>query len=295
MNRWLVATSFLTLVSCSPKSAGLFENTQGTSIVNGSEVKEKAAITTSIVGLFDTKRKFICTGSLIAPNIVLTAAHCAPDRASHLKVVFANNVDEILNTREPDILQEFALQATDFKVSPKWDPNNETIEIDTGDIALVKFKGQIPAGYKPAVFLPDQSVLKRGALVTVAGYGVSFVDSFPIDPSKFRNLDQAIEDGEVICDERNRNCMKVEMSGDGLLRQTQAPISSIQETELRLDERKSGTCSGDSGGPAYIEENGQLYLFGVTSRGSMLCDNTGVYTNALEYMPWINETIPTLR
>jgi secreted trypsin-like serine protease len=87
------------------------------------------------------------------------------------------------------------------------------------------------------------------------------------------------------------NCFEIETDGDGILRQTTAPISSLYETEIRLDERKAGTCSGDSGGPAFIKQNGEYYLFGVTSRGSVLCNDVGVYTNALHFRPWIARVI----
>ncbi|HEX7675191.1 MAG TPA: trypsin-like serine protease [Bdellovibrio sp.] len=295
MNRILLAFTFVALASCGSKNSNSLDTKTSAHIINGQEVKENALITTSIVGLYDVKANYICTGSLIAPNVVMTAAHCMPERASDMRVVFGNDIDDMMNAREVDVLQEHVLRVTDFKVSTKWNPSDENRQVDTGDIALIKFKGAIPEGYKIATFLPNQNLIKKGTMVTVAGYGVNVIDGEVIDPRKYKNLDQAIEDGEVFCDDDKRNCMKVESSGDGLLRQTQAPISSVQDTEVRLDERKAGTCSGDSGGPAYIEQNGQYYLFGVTSRGSLLCNETGVYTNALEYMQWINDTIKILK
>ena len=295
MNRILLAFTFVALASCGSKNSNSLDTKTSAHIINGQEVKENALITTSIVGLYDVKANYICTGSLIAPNVVMTAAHCMPERASDMRVVFGNDIDDMMNAREVDVLQEHVLRVTDFKVSTKWNPSDENRQVDTGDIALIKFKGAIPEGYKIATILPNQNLIKKGTMVTVAGYGVNVIDGEVIDPRKYKNLDQAIEDGEVFCDDDKRNCMKVESSGDGLLRQTQAPISSVQDTEVRLDERKAGTCSGDSGGPAYIEQNGQYYLFGVTSRGSLLCNETGVYTNALEYMQWINDTIKILK
>ncbi|WP_210415539.1 trypsin-like serine protease [Bdellovibrio sp. NC01] len=294
MNRSVLVLGLIALVSCAPKNSNNVELAGKPSIINGQEVKEGASIAASIVSLYDTKEQYICTGTLIAPNIVLTAAHCMPSKASNMKVVFANNVDDMMSNREQDVLQAHVLQVTSFKANDKYNPNDEETEFNRNDIALVRFKGALPEGYKPATFLGGTNLLKRGMMVTVAGYGVDDVQATQIDPRKYKNLDQAIEDGEVFCDDNNRNCMKVEMSGDGLLRQGQAPISSLQETEVRLDERKSGTCSGDSGGPAFIQINGQYLLWGVTSRGSLLCNSTGVYTNALEFKDWINQTIPTL-
>ncbi|MDO9182375.1 MAG: trypsin-like serine protease [Bacteriovorax sp.] len=291
--------SLLLLSSCAPQSSLTQINLKNSFVINGTEVKEADQVASSIVGIYNIKDNSICTGSLIAANIVLTAAHCAPEKASQLKIIFTNDIDNTMNSREPDILQEFVLAATDFKVGPTWNPKNDTIETNTGDIALIKFKGNIPKGYKPAAFLAEESLIRTGGLVTVAGFGVNNVSTQKIDPKKYQNLDEAIKYGEVICDDDTNgvknNCFKIETSGDGILRVTETPISSIDKTEIRLDERKSGTCSGDSGGPAYIRKNGELYLFGVTSRGSALCNEVGVYTNALHYRPWIAEAIKILK
>ncbi len=296
MKHILPLVFLFTLAACSQNSSEQTTVISG-SIMNGKTVQEKEPITSSVVGIYNQKEKFICTGSLIAPNFVLTAAHCAPKRASDVKIIFATNIDEIINTREMDILQEFALSAVDFKTSPTWDPNNETIEVDTGDIAIIKFKGNVPAGYTPAVFLKDANDLKIGTTVTLAGFGVDSVDMKEIDPRKYRKLEEAIEYGEVVCTGRMPNygtCYEIERDGDGQLRMTTAPISFIHETEVRLNEKQAGTCNGDSGGPAYIFKDGVYYLFGVTSRGSELCNEVGVYTNALAYKSWIDETIKLL-
>ena len=301
MHRLLIVSGLLSaLVSCAPETLNTGNNTKKSSIINGKDVKSDDLIAKSIVVVYNTKTKYLCTGTLIASNVVLTAAHCAPERISHVKIVFTNDVDEVLNTREQDVLLELSLQATDFKASTSWDPNNETIEHNTGDIALVKFKGSIPAGFKPATFLPLNTVLKTGDIITLAGFGVDFVDtSKQIDPKKYHDLQDAIDYGEVVCYQENQgkysDCYKVEMSGDGILRMTEAPVSFILETEFHLNEKKSGTCSGDSGGPAFIKRDGEYLLLGVTSRGSGLCDEAGVYTNALYYKTWIDETIKLLK
>lgn len=294
----LCATS---LVSCAPKKSDSPIKFINTSIINGREVKNSESIASSVVGVYDSKINSICTGSLIAPNIVMTAAHCVPDKASDVKIVFSTNIDETINAREQDILKEYVLTATDFKTAPGWNPKNETIEVDTADLALIKFKGSIPKGYKVATFLADSSALKIGNSVTVAGFGVNLVDMEEIDPKRYRKIDEALEYGDVICSGNGQGkggnygtCFKIDRSGDGLLRMTSAPISFVHETEIRLSEKKSGTCNGDSGGPAFIEKNGEYFLFGVTSRGSELCNDVGVYTNALFYKEWIDTTINIL-
>lgn len=157
MRGFLILSILCALVSCAPKSSEKSVKIKNSSIMNGTLVKEGAPIAASIVGVFNSNYNSICTGTLISANVVLTAAHCVPEKASHVKIVFATDVDFILNAREQDILKEYALTATDFKVSTTWDPENETIEHNTGDIALIKFKGVIPNGYKPAAMVSDDS------------------------------------------------------------------------------------------------------------------------------------------
>ncbi|WP_295905781.1 S1 family peptidase [uncultured Bdellovibrio sp.] len=297
MARILLAISLIALVSCGLKSQPEVETTTGTGIMGGTLVSEKAPLASGIVGIYDLQDNAICTGSLIAENFVLTAAHCVQTKPSKLKVVFGVDVDAAMATREPDVLQEVVRKVVDVKYHDSYKPEeHEEKQSDWGDIAIIKFAGTLPAGYKPVQMLADSNVLRRGTVVTVAGYGVSQVDVEPIDPKKVKNLDEALEYGEVMCDDNLKNCLKVDMSGDGVLRETKAPISSIQMSEVRLDESKGhGTCAGDSGGPAYIEQNGQYYLFGVTSRGSQLCDGVGVYTNAVYYKTWIAEVMQKMK
>ncbi|WP_155722482.1 S1 family peptidase [Bdellovibrio sp. HCB117] len=292
MSRIILVLGLIALVSCTPKSQLGVEVRKDAAIMGGSMVAENAPIVSGIVGIYDTQDNSICTGSLISENLVLTAAHCATSKPSKLKIVFGVDIDATMAIREPDVQQELTRTVSLIQVHPSYKPEEqEEKETDWGDIAILKFPGKLPAGYKPVALLQDDSILKKGFVVTLAGYGVSHIDLEPIDARKVRDIEEAIEYGEVICDDNLKNCLKVDMSGDGELRQTTAPVSFLTETEVFLDESKGrGTCSGDSGGPAYVQKNGQYFLFGITSRGSQLCDSVGVYTNTVYYNNWIRET-----
>lgn len=291
--RLLVAIYLVLLVSCGfNKNAHEVSNHQGSGIMGGTEVKENASIASGIVGIYDTKDHAICTGSLIGKNFVLTAAHCAQTKPQNLKIVFGLDVDATMAIREPDVRQMHVRNVSAIAVHPSYNPREEK-EFDQADLAILRFKGdELPPGYQPVKMLEDGSLLKRGVEVHLAGYGVSEVFTEVVDANKVNDLEKAIEYGEIFCDEDRRNCMRVDMGGDGVLRRTVAPISFMHDTEVQLDESKGhGTCNGDSGGPAYLEINGELYLFGITSRGSMLCDEVGVYTNAVVYKTWIQQII----
>ncbi|MGZ6427588.1 MAG: S1 family peptidase [Bdellovibrio sp.] len=294
MNRLLSLLCILSLVSCGydnkNKNVQPALNTK-LGIMGGTLVQEQEPLNTWIVGIYDQKDRSFCTGSLIANNFVLTAAHCVTAKPSHLKIVFGLDLDAIMTTHEQDIFRTYTRSIVGYKVHPNYRSNKQQEkDTDWGDIAIIKFSGSLPPGYQPVPLLPDDSILKRGLQIAVAGYGVSQVDVEPVDASKMKDFDEAVAYGEVLCDDDSTrsNCVKVDMSGEGVLQKTKAFVSSVQETEFRLDESKGqGTCSGDSGGPAFVEQNGQAYLVGVTSRGSPLCNDTGVYTNAVYYKDWI--------
>lgn len=278
-------------VSCGNSNLDTNNTVKKGSIMHGSVVRSDDAIKNHIVAVIDVEKGGVCTGTIIASNIVVTAAHCAPEKPKDLVIVFALDAYSMLGTREEDYKQAFIRTVTHFQYKDGYDPENETVDVDTDDIAILKFKGDLPEGYAPAPFLADKKELGIGKSVTVAGFGVDTVVTTKINPKKYPNFEEALAYGEVICNDNLTYCIKIESSGEGILRKGRAPIASKSAKEVILDERKSGTCSGDSGGPAFIFKDNKYYLFGVTSRGGALCDDVGVYTNALEYIDWINETI----
>jgi secreted trypsin-like serine protease len=228
-------------------------------IIGGQEVRaiESPALTSVII--YDTGAKAICTGSLLGNNIVLTAAHCLGQDPRKLVVVFSTNIGKAT--------KEMARQVVGAVANPLWKTNRNKPK-DTGDIAIIKYTGTTPPGYRAATLLPNLSALKNGSVVVLAGYGIS--------------------DG-------------VKKTGAGVLRQVMTMISNAQfsSTEIQLEQRQGrGACHGDSGGPAYILSSGTYYLWGITSRGDQdkqdHCNVFSLYTNLLVYYKWIQDTARSL-
>lgn len=140
------------------------------------------------------------------------------------------------------------------------------IKPNMGDVSLLKYEGTIPDGFTPAPILSNYSALTKGAKIVAAGYGIS-------NPTRG--------------------------NGEGLLRKNTLKVKnpSYTASEISVDQSMiNGVCSGDSGGPAFLQGNdGRLYLWGVTSNGAGLpgvrpCMFFAVFTRVDTYMPWIRET-----
>ncbi len=218
----------------------------------------------------------VCTGSLIAPNVVLTAAHCMVLSKGSKLVAFLVMFDRSLDT----IMEEISNKdLTHVRIINKVVRHEAFMNgRDTNnDIGLLGFQGQIPADFKLAHMASSQlaRTLRAGTDVTLAGFGVS-------DYKKDNSTGQFVG------------------SGDGLLRQINGiKVLSLTTTgqEITLDQSQGrGACHGDSGGPAYIVDQvtKQNILVGVTSRGTSAegsCGGQAIYTGVMGYSQWIADSL----
>ena len=148
--------------------------------------------------------------------------------------------------------------------SANWESHRHD-EFNNGDIALVKFFGGLPKGILPVTLMKMNHHLRDGEIVTLAGFGITNGSG----------------------------------SGAGKLRSVEVKIAKAQysQTEVSIDQTKrKGACHGDSGGPAFIQDNnGGLQIWGITSRGindpSNLCIGESVYTRIQPYARWINSVV----
>jgi secreted trypsin-like serine protease len=233
-------------------------------IIGGTDVaaNDPIAQSTVLIVAEEDGSQSVCTGTIIEKDIVLTAAHCVGlSGLAQVVVVFRTSVQG----EGPVIQVVERRRPTDF-VDRAGSPT------DWHDVAVLRLAEPIPAGYQPARMVAT-ALIKDGATVTLAGYGMN-VAVAPADPAP---------------------------SGSGTLRKVEQTIITAKfgktETLVSLAGGK-GACKGDSGGPAYIKQNGQYFLFGVASR---MTEKDRVASNGDEKdfacsveMIYSNATVPAL-
>jgi len=224
----------------------------------------------STVALYSPSWGAFCTGTLIAPTVVLTAAHCVYDTDEYYNPTTVTQPGDVtvlaglLNATSPSGGAQYRVE----RVAPhagytgdSWDYDAQGMgrEDDIAILVLAEPVTEVP----PAPVLPMErvdDVLANGTMLTISGYGLTAVDDYG----------RAIESSSAVL--------------------------NIAQTEFR---RQNGhellagnpgtpdSCFGDSGGPAYVSDDGVLYVVGVTSRAradsTAECGAGGIYTLASAY------------
>lgn len=255
-------------------------------IVNGQAVQPQEAVAHSTVALYldmsqsqDADKiafQNVCTGTLIAPDVVLTAAHCFVDLSHSLSRDLHRKIqpDEIAGefrigfgtqiVKSPnDAAVEFRSVAA-YQVNPKYVFNavKKADTVPMYDMALIKLNAPAPASATPAALIRDASVLQKGLAVDLVGFGL--LNEQPVTEAT--------------------QLMEVTVNVDN-------PNFSVTQWTYQTENGK-GSCSGDSGGPAYvIQPNGSYGLIGVTSWGDNGCTQMGAYTSVPTLAPWIDSVV----
>lgn len=76
-------------------------------------------------------------------------------------------------------------------------------------------------------------------------------------------------------------------TGAGTKRAVWIEISELGDTQFAYSDVGKNTCNGDSGGPAFVERNGELQIAGVTSFGDSNCTQYGVDTRVDAFLDFL--------
>jgi secreted trypsin-like serine protease len=202
----------------------------------------------------------ICSGTMITPNVFLTAAHCTSFYTQELApegdVAYVSLDQSIpfgaLTSSKTELLSVAHVVSN---------PNYNQAQSDSGDIGVLildrNVRGVTPATL-PSCGLLDQLAAQNGlktATFTNAGYGVQ---------------NRVVGGGVPFFQDLNPVPRMFSFSS----------FNSLNGGYMRLSQNNStgngGTCFGDSGGPNFLTLNGQQLIVSITITGDTACRSTNV-------------------
>ena len=202
-----------------------------------------------------------CTGTLVTPDVVVTAAHCLTTRkGKRITTTPPSSVAIYVGDGTYTDPNGAAYGAVETLVHPGYDPNALV-----NDIALVRISPPA-SGVTPVPVLPHSlgfSSANLGETLNFAGFGED-------------------ENGQY----------NVKLQANGALGGLGCDVSGCYDGgypagQISYNQYTSGPCFGDSGGPAFVNRGGTWYLAGVTSYGDNACAIYGVSTRVDAYEAWI--------
>lgn len=200
-----------------------------------------------------------CTGTLISPTTVLTAAHClSPQIVGNRQLGFAlgTNLTQVSNTQVHVEAQRI--------VHPMFFPQNlgQGLSNDTYDVALLILATPV-SGVTPAKVAraQDATLIAQGTTVRIVGYGVT------------TNQGQDL----------------------GTKRSATTVLGTVQPAEMIVGAPgMPQKCNGDSGGPTFLDVVQQCVatprIIGLTSRAADVaanCTQPGIDTRVSYHLAWL--------
>ncbi len=219
-----------------------------------------------------------CGGNLIADNWVVSAAHClfrSDNSTGSLTQVSADTIRVILGIDNLNDSPVEELVVTNIIIHEDYDPSSQS---SPNDIVLLELAHTTDT-QKMDLFLQNTS---EGMNSVVTGWGATSFDPLTENAGGFP--EQLMEVTVPIVS--NDTCASVYSALGGIIESSQLCAG--------LQEGGKDSCSGDSGGPLMVEENGIFKQAGIVSFGAgcALADAYGVYTRVSSFASWIENYIP---
>jgi hypothetical protein len=277
----------------SPSLESPLSNAIVKAVLGGREADQKL----SSMNVYLETERGSCSGTIIAEDTILTAAHCIYSTSKEIKIFFNNDftnsltstkfskfisfpesleVDQVTDERylgqhldfDFDSYQRFK-EYFDNLTETSFRPLDQRHYLSSQDLALVFLDQKIPSGTQIAAMYSGPLVFRQ-KLIGV-GYGVTS-----------RNFQE----------KSNFNLRYSEMEYFAGYYYDEKLLS----IRVHSGHYSKNTCAGDSGGGLWYKDlDGQYSLLGVLSAGTNNCANSKIYTLQSSYYEWIDREITKFR
>lgn len=243
----------------------LFLAAPAQAVLQGTPLKEPDGLRRSVVAV-ESGDGELCSGALVAPDLVLTAAHCLTDRVAYRIV----GVDRGFRKQ--------SVRVAAIAVHPTFVPGTTPRTQPGVDLALLKLERPLGGDFGP-FDLRTAGGIAEGEMVTVAGFGVS---SERVKSSA-------------------RTLRQVQLLAVGNVEVANRVVIATDRTRL-AETAGAGACRGDSGGPVLVTSQGGYRLSGIVSwssgalraNGPNACGGLTAITSLREHMNWIRQATSSL-
>ncbi len=230
-------------------------------IINGTPDTSQAHMAVVYLLVLSSSGAWACSGTLIGPSAVLSAGHCVVGNGGVIQpqdatVYFGNTVGSMTSRAVSAVYAH---------------PGYQSVVPVPNDISMLLLEEPAPAWATPIPPLPAALGLTQadvGGAIEYSGFGL---------------------------DENGHSGRKLHVFGEiavvcgrqGACAAGMVPSSFCSQMEV------GGTCSGDSGGPAFIVRDSVEYVAGITSYGDWRCSHFGCSTSVDGHQAFIDEVVGT--
>lgn len=220
---------------------------------------------------------YSCSGSVVAPRLILTAGHCVEDIESGEITPAATMAVATGVANLTQIEAENVSRVSEVIVYPGFDPG-----VLTGDAGLLVLTAPTSAPPIALAGAGDSALMAAGTPLRMAGWGLTSIKANDI-PAQLQQGATRLQSGKS-CRSRTSHYYPVYSTAQQLCTLSQPTL-------------KTGVCSGDSGGPAIATRgDGSVVEIGVASSVGPACSTKlpNVYTRVDKISSWVQRWIAAI-